>query len=111
MLEAAQEKTEVLPCMHIGYGDEILGVKVDGEPVYRDDLTGQVLDPKLVREARKKELDFFEAKNVWKIRAFEEARKRTGKPPITVRWVDVNKGDDIPQHSVPASGATDTATR
>ena len=24
----------------------------------------------------------------------DEARARTGKPPITVKWVDVNKGDD-----------------
>ena len=29
------------------------------------------------------------------IEGFEEARRRTGKPPVTVRWVDVNKGDDI----------------
>ena len=25
----------------------------------------------------------------------EEARRRTGKPPITVRWVDINKGDEL----------------
>ena len=25
----------------------------------------------------------------------EEARRKTGKPAITVRWVDVNKGDDL----------------
>ena len=23
-----------------------------------------------------------------------KAREKTGKPPITTRWVDVNKGDD-----------------
>jgi hypothetical protein len=23
------------------------------------------------------------------------ALRRTGKPPITVRWVEVNKGDDL----------------
>ena len=28
------------------------------------------------------------------MRAFEKARRRTGNPPVTVRWVDVNKGDD-----------------
>ncbi len=98
MLEAQQENTEVpplMPCLNVGYGDSLLEVRVDGTPIYRDDLTGQVLDSKLVMEARKKELDFFEAKQVWKIKTFEEARRRTGKPPITVRWVDVNKGDDI----------------
>ena len=93
MLDAGQEKTEV-PCYHVGYAGQVFEVEIDGSPIYRDDLTGQPLDPKLVREARQKELDFFEAKKVWQKRAFEEARRRTGKPPITVRWVDVNKEDD-----------------
>ena len=29
------------------------------------------------------------------MRHVEEARWKTGKPPITVRWVDVNKGDGL----------------
>ena len=97
LLEAGQEKADVQPCFHIGIGigSDIYEVEIDGGPIYRDDLTGQVLDSKLVREARQKELDFFEAKKVWQRRPFEEARRRTGKPPITVRWVDVNKGDDV----------------
>ena len=61
---------------------------------FRDDLTGQPLDPVLVREARQKELDYFEAKKVWVRKDIGEARRVTGKPPISVRWVDVNKGDD-----------------
>ena len=64
------------------------------EPVYRDDLTGQLLPPELVRAARAKELQYFEAKKVWEKRAMGEARRVTGRPPITVRWVDVNKGDN-----------------
>ena len=69
-------------------------MQIDGDAIYRDDLTGQLLDPALVRAARQKELDFFEAKQVWTKRSVDEARRKTGKPPITVRWVDVNKGDD-----------------
>jgi len=97
MLEASQENSEVvspLPLLHVGIGDHLLDVESDGGVIYRDDLTGQILNSKLVREARQKELDFFNAKNVWSLRAFEESRRRTGKPPVTVRWVDVNKGDD-----------------
>ena len=45
--------------------------------------------------ARKKELDFFEPKGVWTKKGMDEERRRTGKPPITVRWMDVNKGDDV----------------
>ena len=33
-----------------------------------DDLTGQVLDPALVKAARAKEMAYFEAKVVWEMR-------------------------------------------
>ena len=62
---------------------------------HRDDVTGQVLHDDLVKEARLKELDYFNAKGVWRKRLKVEAFKRTGRQPITVRWVDVNKGDDL----------------
>ena len=61
---------------------------------FRDAITGQLLRPELVREARRKELEYFVSKNVWDIVARGEAVKCQGKPPITVKWVDVNKGDD-----------------
>ena len=44
-------------------------------PVCKDDLTGQILDRVLVWAARKKELDFFEAKGVWAKRVMDEARR------------------------------------
>ena len=62
MPDARMEKTEVLPILHLGAADPIFYIEVDGDKVYRHDLTGQALDPRLVREARQKELDFFEAK-------------------------------------------------
>ena len=62
---------------------------------YRDDLTGQVLKDELVLEARMKELAYFRDKGVWSKRPRSEARAKTGKGPVSVRWVDVNKGDDI----------------
>ena len=52
MLEAGQEKTEVMPIMpllHVCLGDHILDVEVDGGVTYRDDLTGQILDSKQIR--------------------------------------------------------------
>ena len=62
---------------------------------YRDDLTGQVLKDSLVIEARLTELAFFHSKGVWAKRPMDRSRQCTGKPPITVRWVDVNKGDEV----------------
>ena len=61
---------------------------------FRDDMTGQVLKDKLVEEARMKELKYFHDKGVWMKRPKGEARNRTGRGPISVRWVDVNKGDE-----------------
>ncbi len=79
------EAEPIVTLLHVGLGDHIFDVEIDGGAVYRDDLTGQVLDPKLVPAARQKELDFFESKQVWTLKVFEQARRRTGKPPVTVR--------------------------
>ena len=66
---------------------------------YRDALTGQVLKDELVEAARAKELQFFYSKKVWLKIPKHVARARSGRPPISVRWVDVNKGDDLsPNH-------------
>ena len=62
---------------------------------FRDDLSGQVLRDDLVHEARAKELEYFHSKGVWVKAPVSEARRRTGRPPVTVRWVDVNKGDEL----------------
>ena len=61
----------------------------------KDDLTGQVLKDSLVQAARALELVFFHSKRVWIKVPQSEARRQTGRPAISVRWVDVNKGDDV----------------
>jgi hypothetical protein len=61
---------------------------------YKDDLTGQALRDDLVKLARAKELEFFCSKGVWLKVPRQRSYDRTGKPPISVRWVDVNKGDE-----------------
>jgi histone deacetylase 1/2 len=47
-----------------------------------------------VKAARTKELEFFKSKQVWVKKLKAEARTVTGRQPISVRWVDINKGDD-----------------
>jgi len=61
---------------------------------YKDDMTGQPLIDSLVHEARRRELEYFGSKGVWTKVSRKLAYDRTGRAPITVRWVDVNKGDD-----------------
>ena len=58
-----------------------------------DDLTGDALDQRLVREAREEEMNEFKKYGVYVKVPVEECWKETGKNPIGVRWVDVNKGD------------------
>ena len=62
---------------------------------YKDDLTGQVLRDDLVKKARSVELTYFNSKGVWRKVARGRARAESGRPPISVRWVDVNKGDEM----------------
>ena len=64
------------------------------EIVHKDAVTGQPLQWPLVAAARKLELEYFEAKKVWLKRPRAEAFTRTGRPAISVRWIDTNKGDD-----------------
>ena len=59
-----------------------------------DDLTGLSFDPRGVLEARQKELDYIEKKQVWEIVSRDKARAN-GWKVIKSRWIDVNKGDDI----------------
>ena len=62
---------------------------------FKDDLSDQLLNDAMVYEARAVELKYFESKGVWTKVPWQQAFARTGRPPITVRWVDVNKGDDV----------------
>ena len=61
--------------------------------VARDDITGDALDPKLMARARKEEMAYFRQMGVYDKVDINEAWNVTGKAPIAVRWVDINKGD------------------
>ncbi len=75
---------------------EALYTPANGYPgKYRDDLTGQVLEDQLVRAARLQELAFFHSKGVWLKVPRQRAREVTGRAPISLRWVGVNKGDEL----------------
>ena len=79
---------------------------------YRDDMSGQLLRDDLVHEARQKELKYFCEKGVWVKRPKDEARRRTGKGAISVRWVGVNKGDDMnPTLPVSSGSSPDESPR
>ena len=58
-----------------------------------DDVSGATLDPKLVEKARREEMKYFKEMGVYVKVPKQECWLQTGKEPIAVRWIDINKGD------------------
>ena len=54
-----------------------------------------MVDEKLVLKARKDELDYFREKKVYAQVPRTTCWEKTGKGAIKVKWVDVNKGDEL----------------
>ena len=57
-----------------------------------DDVSGAALDPKDVRRARLKEIQYIKDTKVWRRIPRQEALRR-GCEIVKGRWIDVNKGD------------------
>ena len=84
-----------IECKDTGVG-EICNVEHE-EPNwqrYYDDLTGKELVREMVEAARREELKVVREMKVWSHAPRELCLQETGKPPIKLRWVDINKGDE-----------------
>ena len=110
---AAQKKKEILgvqsrPLMTIEEMHRAAGSVAKGECPSRslhedecegliaiDGVTGQELDPRMMKQARRDEIEYFRKMGVYEKVDISEAWKETGKAPIAVRWVDINKGDSM----------------
>jgi len=57
------------------------------------DVSGNALESSKVREARREEVQGLKQRRTYIKRTIAECYRVTGKAPIRVRWVDVNKGD------------------
>ena len=55
---------------------------------------GKQLDPLKVREAREEEMIFVREIGVYDEVDLEECFEKTGRAPVSTKWVDVNKGTD-----------------
>ena len=62
---------------------------------YYDDVTGADLKPGKVKEARQVELDWIHKQGVYTKVSLQTCYDETGKNPVTLKWVDTNKGDDV----------------
>ena len=56
-----------------------------------DDHTGESLDPKNVKEARKLEMSYHDKVHVFDKVLLAQCWERTGKAPLKARWVDIDK--------------------
>ena len=66
-----------------------------------DDVSGKILDKDMVQKARQEEINEYHKHEVYTKVAIGESWKETGKPPVQVRWIDINKGDSENQTTDP----------
>ena len=56
-----------------------------------DEVTGEELDLKKVRESRAEEVEFLITRGIWEKAPISECWQVTGEKPTSVKWVDVKK--------------------
>ena len=57
-----------------------------------DTKTGEELDKEAVAEARREEIEYMQRIGLYEKVVIDECLRMTGKPPISTKWVEVNKG-------------------
>ena len=57
-----------------------------------DGRTGEILDPELVKKARAEEIEFMKKVELFEEVPVSECWECTGRPPVSTKWVEVNKG-------------------
>ena len=74
-----EEVPAVLLCFHFTNKKEsVLKVQVAGDKIFKDDLSGQLLSPELVKAARLKEMKHLDGEDVWEFRPIGECRGLRG---------------------------------
>merc|ERR1711989_21862 len=87
---AKRRRAEEAPGEGMDVDEVVLEEQYD---VFYDDMSGETLKPELVRKARQEEMRTFRELGVYEKVPLQQCYDETGKPPISVRWVDINKGD------------------
>ena len=90
--DTVRRRHQLLGCSHVKLATPPEKATMDqlyNDVTFVDDVTVRVLDKTTVIEARKKEIQYFEAKGV-----YTKTRREPGMKIIATKWLDVNKGDD-----------------
>ena len=56
-------------------------------------LTREIMAVKKVKKARNEEAGVMKNRGIWTLRSVRECWEKTGKLPVSVRWVHTNKGN------------------
>ena len=72
--------------------EEIMTLTANGDMWV--DVRGGWLNKEMVIEARREEMGYVKRRHVYDRVPWSQAKERTGKNPIKLRWVDTNKGTD-----------------
>ena len=67
---------------------------VKGDEIW-DSVTGTLLDPVKVWEAREEEMKWVKKQQLWDVVDESLCWEETGKPPVTLKWVDRSKSDAV----------------
>ena len=57
-----------------------------------DDVHGKALDITKVRLGRKEEVEYMKSRGIWSEVSVHDCWRKTGKRPVSVKWVDTDKG-------------------
>ena len=83
----------------IGAVDKIDEAKIDmqnyTDATFYDDVSGKELPKQLAIRARETELEYSRFMKLWSKVPIKECYEKTGAAPIGVKWIEVNKGDDL----------------
>ena len=63
--------------------------------MFWDDVTGRPSPPEVVKQARAEEIEEVYRTNLHAKVPEQECYDAAGKDPISTRWVDINKADDV----------------
>ena len=99
LVQADEEEEEEVQDADMNHGDvdevgELFEEDVLAGEYAWDDVLGGYIKPSLVRAARQEEIYFMKERGIWEDSTEEESWRLTGKEPVSVRWVDTNKGTE-----------------
>eukprot|EP00434_Breviolum_minutum_P025627 symbB.v1.2.022644.t1/scaffold2018.1/size92264/4 len=95
-----KQLTKDIPVSALDFGpvnqeqDLDLSLGADDWCTFTDEVSGKALESSKVASARAEEIDYAERYKVWDVVPISECYQKTGKGPISSRWIDINKGDE-----------------